>query len=186
MPTRYTYAPEVEKIGKELIKEHHRHLTNVEIKYVFTDTIQRRAGKETWGTARKVSNLAAFLAGQDEMEETASFFVISITAPIWSFLTPEKRRALVDHELCHCWIDLDSEEPKLVLVGHDLEEFVGVIQRHGLWRDDVQKFVEVGSPLLQNSLFEQEEEVPETSGDRNANQGPLERRGIMLGGPPRG
>jgi hypothetical protein len=183
MGTHYRYAPEVEQIGKELIREHHRHLTNVEIKYVFTDKAMRRAGKETWGTARKVGSLAAFLAGQDENDEQATFFVISISEPIWSYLTPEKRRALVDHELCHCWVDLDSDEPKLVLLGHDLEEFVQVIQRHGLWRDEVQKFVEVGGPMLQHSLFE--EEVPESSGDRNRNEGPLARRGLTLGGPPR-
>jgi hypothetical protein len=188
MATRYRYAPDVEKIAKELIREHHRHLTNVEIKFVFTDKIQKRAGKETWGTARKVGSLAAFLAGQDENDEQATFFVITITEPIWSYLPPEKRRALVDHELCHCWIDLDDEgdHPKLILVGHDLEEFIQVIQRHGLWRDDVQKFVEVGSPLLQNSLFEEATEPgAESSGDRQATQGPLARRGISLGGPPR-
>ena len=187
MATRYRYAPEVEEIARDLIRAHHRHLTNVEIKYVFTDKVQRRAGKEVWGTARKIGNLAAFLAGQDENDESGTFFVITITELVWNYLTPEKRRALVDHELCHCWIDLDSEETKLVLVGHDLEEFVQVIQRHGLWRDEVQKFVEVGGPMLQESLFDSEAGDPnaESSGDRRANQGPLERRGIVLGGPPR-
>ena len=185
MATRYRYAPDVEQIARELIRESHRHLTNVDIKFVFTDKIMKRAGQEVWGTTRKVGSFAAFLAGQDEDEENANFFVITISEPVWSYLDPKKRRALVDHELCHCWVDLDSEEPKLVLLGHDLEEFVQVVQRHGLWRDSVQKFVEVGGPLLQESLFATADEGAETSGDRNVNQGPLERRGLTLGGPPR-
>lgn len=187
MATRYTYAPEVEEIARKLIREHHRHLTNVEIKYVFSDKPMRRGGKETWATARKVGSLAAFLAGQDADDEQGTFFVITVTEPIWNLLSPEKRTALIDHELCHCWVDLDSEEPKLVLVGHDLEEFVQVIARHGLWHDEVTKFTEVAGPLLQKSLFAEtdEEEEVESSGDRGINQGPLGRRGLVLSGPPR-
>lgn len=40
-----------------------------------------------------------------------------------------QRRALVDHELCHCRLEGDDPE----IVPHDIEEFNVIIQRHGVW-----------------------------------------------------
>lgn len=185
MSTVYRYAPEVESIARELISEHHRHLVNCNIRYLFTDKTQKRAGKEVWGTARKISSMSAFLAGEDDPEGNNAFFVMTVSEPVWSFLSPERRRALVDHELCHMYVDIDDNgAAKLILLGHDLEEFVQVIQRHGLWRDDVTKFVEVGSQCLQATLFEAAD-APETSGDRNARNGPIGRVDLTFANSPR-
>ena len=63
---------------------------------------------------------------------------------------------MVDHELCHAWAevkqkkdDSDSDEEletdnpvRLGVKPHDLEEFSCIVRRHGLWRDDIQDFVE--------------------------------------------
>jgi putative metallopeptidase len=52
----------------------------------------------------------------------------------------KQRRALVDHELNHLNIDIDTG--KYSLLPHDLEEFSGIVRRHGLWRDSVKFFIE--------------------------------------------
>lgn len=153
MSTRYSKAPAVERIGRELIAEHHRHLTNTRVEYLFIDKTPTRSGKEIWGTARRISSLAAFLA--DDGEEGEPFFCITISSPVWNTLTEEKRRALVDHELSHCWIEEKEDgSQSLVLLSHDLEEFAAVVLRHGLYREEVAQFHDVAVQAAQRSLYE--------------------------------
>lgn len=137
--SEFSLAPDVEELAKPLIDQFHPHLMDAKIVYVFNDEIPTKAGKQVWGTMRKVTNLPAFLANNDN----SPFFVMTISKPIWDTLTLEKRKALIDHELCHakCKFDEDSQEYKLSINSHDLEEFKEIVQRYGLWRDDVKDFV---------------------------------------------
>lgn len=156
MPARYYKAPEVEAVARPIIAAHHRHLLHVRIEYLFVEKTPTRKGKEVWGSTRKVSSLAAFLA--DAEGEGEPFFCIVIAAPVWKVLSAEKRAALVDHELMHCWLEeKDNGLVSLVLLPHDLEEFCQIVVRHGLWRDDLGLFAEVASQALQRSLYEVEE-----------------------------
>jgi len=142
-------ALEVAEIATNLVEKYHRHLLDFDVKleYVFVDKTPKRNGKEVWGTCRKVSSLNAFLAGDDDGSDP--FFVIVISEPIWDILPPDTRKALIDHELCHAWAkanqkeDDDEADPvKLSLRPHDVEEFACIIRRHGLWREDIQDFVD--------------------------------------------
>jgi len=146
MATQYIAAPEVQKVAEELINEHHVHLKGIRIEYVFVDKTPNRAGKEVWGTMRKVNALPAYLASNDDDKENGyiePFFVMVISQPIWGNLTPDKKLALVDHELCHAGIKDDKEgNPKPTIIPHDLEEFTCIVKRHGLWREDVKEFAE--------------------------------------------
>jgi len=153
----YTPAPEVKQIAEDLIPKYHQHLIDfdVRIEYVFIDKTPKAKGREVWGTCRKISNLNAFLAnGQDGSDP---FFVITISEPVWEVLPPKSKVALVDHELCHAWAEAQQDEEtdgsedvvKLSLRPHDLEEFSCVVRRHGLWRDDIQAFVDAA--LKQNA-----------------------------------
>jgi hypothetical protein len=58
----------------------------------------------------------------------------------------------VDHELTHCDVD---EEGKLSLRPHDLEEFNVIVRRYGLWRAEVQLFLEAAR---HPDLFSSEED----------------------------
>ncbi len=146
MATTFTAAPEVEALARDLIREHHQHLIThgVRVTFLFRDDVQKKAGQEVWGTCQKVSNLNAFLAaGEDDQEEgeTPPFFVIVIARPIWDRATPAQRRALVDHELAHAYAEEDKEGAvRLTVLGHDLEEFRAVVNRHGLWREALKDF----------------------------------------------
>lgn len=57
-------------------------------------------------------------------------FVIWVALDWWNRFKPEQKVALVDHELCHCYIDAD-DKPKIL--PHDVEEFNCILERHGLW-----------------------------------------------------
>lgn len=159
--SKFNPAPEVQKIAEELIAKHHTHLTdfNVRIRYVFAEKTPKSKGREIWGTCRKVSGLNAFLEGQGEGDEP--FFVITISRDVWAVLPPDKREALVDHELCHAWAEvkqakeeadvsqdevddqIETDNPvKLSVKPHDLEEFSCIVRRHGLWREDIEDFVD--------------------------------------------
>jgi len=143
----YMDAPEVKQIADELIPKYHSHLIDMDVRidYVFCSKTPKRNGKEVWGTCRKVTNLNAHLAGQE-----SPFFVITISEPVWGVLPPDKRKALVDHELCHAESQYNQKEDddgeddviKLSIRPHDVEEFACIIRRHGLWRDDVKDFVQ--------------------------------------------
>ena len=138
---QFSTAPEVKDIARDLIVNYHSYLLNARIEFVFCDPPAKSRGTEVWGSARKITGLAAFLASDNMLansDERESFFVVTIAKEIWKQLNEKQRRALVDHELCHLWVDEDGE---LKLIGHDLEEFGAVVSRHGLWREDITRFL---------------------------------------------
>lgn len=149
----FRQAPEVETIAKELIEKYHCHLTdfNVRIEYVFSNKTPKKNGKEVWAYVRKISSLGAYLAGTDT-EGDDDFFVMVVSEPVWEVLPTDKRMPLIDHELCHLWAEADQVDEddadaipedvvKLSLSAHDVEEFSCIVRRWGLWRTDVEDFV---------------------------------------------
>jgi hypothetical protein len=166
MATKYTPAPDVRKIAEDLIPKYHPHLTNVRIEYAFGDKTPKHGGKEVWGYVRKISSLPAYLAsqpGDQKAGDTTPFFVMVISEDVWVNLYPDKRTALVDHELCHCGVEVDDEgNHKLILIPHDMEEFSSIVRRYGLWREDVRDFVNTAKSVDNDSNedFEDEVDVP--------------------------
>lgn len=145
MTVEYAPAAEAAKIAKGVIKDHHRHLTEVRIEYVFRDKHQTSNGREVWAKTRKVAGLHAYLAAESEhidAEAGEPFFVIEIAKDIWQILNKEQREALIDHELCKCSAEFnDDGDVALKVRPHDLEEFRAVVERRGLWRPDVTEFL---------------------------------------------
>lgn len=139
----YWQAPEVKDIADDLIGtvDDHSGLKDVRIDYVFRDRAVRSQGRVTFGKARKVGGLNAYLAqssaGIVDVEANGPFFVVEIAHDVWQHLDDGQRRALVDHELMHFVVDTDGA---LSLRGHDLEEFAAIVERHGLWASDVARF----------------------------------------------
>ena len=145
--TSYRPAKEVEDIALDLIPKYHGHLTdfNIKIEYAFVSKAPKSNGKEVWGTCRKITGLTAYISDNNSDEP---FFVITISEPIWDILPKDKKIALVDHELCHAWAEANQSEDddeadpvKISLRPHDLEEFACIVRRHGVWRDDIEAFV---------------------------------------------
>jgi len=106
------------------------------------------------GQCRKRTDLDRELDGFD--------FMLLLNKEAWPQLNDGQKRALIDHELCHAQIVIDSDgHPKrndrdrLVcrIKKHDTEEFRAVVERHGLWTADLEQIAraainDANRPLL--------------------------------------
>ena len=157
-------APELERIARRYIEQYHPHLANARIIYLFRTTPWTSKGKVVYGRAYKLSGWQA--------EHLKADFVIIINLEVWRRLSPRQREALVDHELCHCGVEVDADGyPRLrggeyvwKLWGHDLEEFKAVVERHGMWLRDIEEFQ---LALGQTSLFDRPEAAGAPAEDDN-------------------
>ena len=164
MATRFRPAPQVAAVARDLIRQHHRHLNDLEcrVEYLFVDPAPTKHGKTVLGYARKLTGLPAYLArredARDHAEANAPLFLIVISHDEWARLGDAGRAALVDHELMHLWAEQDeeTEEVTLSLRGHDTEEFTEIVTRHGLWLQDLREMAEAIEAAPQLRLFDTE------------------------------
>lgn len=168
MPQEYQPAPEVEEVARDLIHDYHTHLAAVRIEFVFASEPIKEKGKSVWGRAKKVTGLNAWLASEIEVRDAnppKEFFVIEVVKPIWLQLDEKSKKALVDHELEHCEVDIDTS--KLSIRGHDLEEFNSIVRRHGLWKAAVELFLRAANNH-QKGLFTAEDVLDNVTDQINA------------------
>jgi predicted metallopeptidase len=140
----YEFNEEAETTAEEIIEKHHPHLIGLKIAYLFKQRPDhgeeetkprkspRHGKKVALAKARLVSKIYGELLRQDYK------FIIEFDRELWDELTLAQQAALVDHELSHCGNDADG----CYLKHHDLEEFRGVVERHGLWKSDIEDFAE--------------------------------------------
>lgn len=128
----YDASDEVVALAKKLIEDHHGHLIEANIKYLFRTGNWEVKKRDTWGQAKKVSKETNFLTGYD--------FIILLHQDVWAQLTPDDKEALLDHELQHCSAGIDSDGNNVWYIqGHDFEDFLAIIRRHGLWTPALKK-----------------------------------------------
>lgn len=133
MSTQYWQVDkEVLDMAQDLIYEHHEDLYTARIGFLFRGTAPKSKGRYTYGKAGKVSSKWAALIGDEE--ETLDF-VIWLAHDKWEELELKQKKALLDHELQHCYM----EDGQAKMRGHDLEEFAVIVQRHGLWNHEIKK-----------------------------------------------
>lgn len=144
MAKEYRNAGPVKELSRSaVIPKWHQHLADVRIAYLFDEEIGMKAGKKVLAKTRKATPVEAHLAGVD--------VVMTVDSTVWEAITPAQRLALVDHELCHLEKEeTDEGDERLVVRGHDLEEFAAVVQRHGLWSADLVWFRD---QVAQQKLF---------------------------------
>jgi hypothetical protein len=137
---------EVKLIARDLIRQYHTHLINARIIYLFREGDWDSQGKLVFAKAHKLGGREQFL--------TEANFAIVINEKVWQRLNTAQRTALIDHELCHCGINGEDKEgnPRWTIWAHDLEEFRAIVNRHGLWRPDVQQFARSIQPYVQITL----------------------------------
>lgn len=156
-------SQEVKEIATRYINEHHEHLANVLIIYLFNAKTIVKKGKEKLGEVKLVSGMNAYLATRDLEEPQEQFFTMIISKSAWDLLEhePRAREALIDHELAHC--DRDLETGALSVNPHDIEEFFDIVRRHGPWARDIQTFIEAAreakNPMLPFDLRFAREQV---------------------------
>jgi hypothetical protein len=187
MPDTYSPADEPRKIGYELIKKHHDHLSGRRVEFLFVERKDKdgnsqaitRRGKNLYGQAKLVTGLNAYL-GTHDLDELQPFFVILIIKHFWTNASDLFKQALVDHELCHC--EYDSETDKYSTVDHDVTEFTQIVKRHGLWNPGVEAFVK--SAKQQSLAFDSEvKEGPADGVVKTPVEVPLGSVGVLNGTP---
>lgn len=113
------------------------------------------------GKCIKVSDLQKEFAAYD--------FIILLNREVWedSEFTEKQKEALVDHELCHAAGVVDDDGAKYDERGrrvfrsrkHDIEEFYGIVQRHGCYKRDLELFAEALLKKRKTPMFMAEMEA---------------------------
>lgn len=131
---------EPHKLLNEIREKNHTHLAEAKIGLAWRSGWRSDAdGHTKMGQCRKSSDL--------DREMYAGFdFVILLNEEAWGGLNTAQKSALIDHELCHAALSMDSNgEPKYNdrnrlccrIKKHDVEEFRCIVERHGLWTQDL-------------------------------------------------
>lgn len=176
-PEQWIAGSEVRTLAESIIAEHHPHLATASILYVMRYPSWKSKGNPVGGCARLATPF-----DRAALDDKALAFVITLNAEEWERLPLPTQTALLDHELCHCEYDFNKESDDdplaaYCIVGHDVEEFGDVIERHGLWTNDLQQFAdEVGRQLeLQLGRRERAEQRPAEAAKRGGRRGAVEK-----------
>lgn len=145
------------RILEEVQTAHHSHLKDATILLAWHEGWKHDAdGHRKLGMAKKCSDL--------DRERMPGDFVVVLNQNAWEFMDDTQKRALIDHELCHCQVAADTNgEPKIDDRGrvcyrmrrHDIEEFQEVVARHGCYKADLGRFVEAAMKKRTEPLFNQ-------------------------------
>jgi hypothetical protein len=145
------HEPEPYCILREVRDKWHTDLDGAKIALAWRKRLKSdKDGHLMLGKCMKAGDLQRELVNWD--------FVILLNREAWQFpeFTPQKKRALIDHELCHATRVLDKFHlPASDEYGrsvwrtrkHDIEEFREVVERHGCYKKDLEAFAQV---LLKN------------------------------------
>lgn len=144
----FAVKDDVVEMAQHLIELYHEDLQEARIGLLFRETASVSNGAMVVGKASKTTaQTRALLEAQGE---EAPQFVIWLAYDYWMSFSPQKKLAVLDHELEHCYLDKDKE-PRLR--GHDIEEFSAIVRRHGLWRDELRTFADAVDKGRQLSLL---------------------------------
>lgn len=155
--------PEPYRVMRQIREKYHQDLHEAKIALAWRKKLKHdQDGHLILGRCVKASDLQRELAVWD--------FVILLNAEIWNdkSFTIDKKRALIDHELCHATPALDGDgherrdeknRPVFRIRKHDIEEFRDVVRRHGCYKRDLEEFAKAllekkDAPLL--AAMEQE------------------------------
>ena len=144
--------------GGPLFNEEHWHLADARIGFLWTNVENHRSqDQRILGTAELVGRLGnKWQTARDHFQLLKWFgevpdFIITLDAPMWAIMDDASACALIEHELYHCSIKFDKdgnpkETPDGDLIfgirGHDIEQFVSVVERYGARASHVERMIE--------------------------------------------
>jgi len=140
------HVPEPYRIMREMVEKYHEDLHGAKIAMAWRKNLKAdKDGHLMLGMCVKASDLQKEFAEYD--------FVILLNREVWlsDEFTTEKKKALVDHELCHATFAPDKdgfkkrdERERIVwrVRKHDIEEFFDVVRRHGCYKRDLVAFAD--------------------------------------------
>lgn len=125
----------------------HAHLLDADLEVIWAPGAASSKGRSVIGTAEEVAFRCAAWQRQRQEQQMREWFgrvptyLITLAADFCATCSDTDFCALVEHELYHIAQQKDNfgqpmftrdGEPKLRIVGHDVEEFVGVARRYGV------------------------------------------------------
>src|SRR6185437_8887453 len=130
-------------IADILINAFHPQLKTRRLAYLWVERMSQGSDRIKLGVAAKASAKLHLLADVH--------FVLTFNLTAWQDLTMEQKVALVDHELQHCDVDGETNQP--IMVALDIEEFSVIVSRYGLWKSYLKQFGNAVRKALQGDLF---------------------------------
>jgi hypothetical protein len=136
-PVQYDEAKEVAKLAKFLIPKHHPNLATASIGYLFKNKTVLKGGKAVVASIKRCDAMLKHLTSYD--------YIMTVSYSSWNNLTDKQKVAVTDHELSHCQVEEDEETGELSykLISHDFEDFYAILDRHGLYMDDLKDLKKV-------------------------------------------
>jgi len=151
----YTPANPVAKVAAKVIREHHPHLIDARVSFLFVYPAPKQNGRDLPGRVGKVAdkvNAILEASGSDSRCD----FVVEVASDVWLTADNLAREALVDDLMTRCWWKWDEvlmattdkktgeEKQELhrvfkswTLRAPDVISFHEVLKRRGLWTEDL-------------------------------------------------
>lgn len=140
----------------KLFNEDHHHLMDATFGVLWTNVTNEYKGNrvlasveegqpkgKSWGREKKEQQIEEWFGDFPD-------FIITIDSLEWMEFTNNQRCAILEHELYHCAQKKDefgmpkfskaTGQPLFGIVGHDIEEFIGVVKRYGAYSDGLKQF----------------------------------------------
>jgi predicted metallopeptidase len=144
IPIQYDPAEAVADISRGLIRKFHTDLINTKIAYLYKNKEIKSQGKMVIAFVTKCSGIVKVLSEYDA--------IMIVSYPTFQQLNEDQKIAIIDHALTHLFVDEDSTgAPKLRILAHDVEEFSAIIERHGLYQQDL---VRLGQVIQTVTVYE--------------------------------
>jgi hypothetical protein len=138
---------DVKTLAAKLISAHHGGIAEAKICYLARTGKWEKRGKAVYGSAEVVSKKHKHLTDFD--------FIITVGYRTWNVADDKCKLAIVDHQLSHCCKDVDKEgNPKYYIQDHSVEDFAGIVRRHGLWSAELRIMVDANAEHKQVSMFD--------------------------------
>jgi hypothetical protein len=140
----------------DLVARCHPHLAEARIAIAWNTAWKADADDHLrLGQAKKAADLERDMHRFD--------LVILLNRQAWDEFDGRMREALLDHELSHFAVSQDNEtgEDKRDERGrlcyrirrHDVEEFTDIVERHGVWKRDLETFVRAAAEAKKTPLL---------------------------------
>jgi hypothetical protein len=148
---RFQLAPELVTLADTVIDKANRELRELKILYAWDGNDRKSKGRPMLGETRKLGAFQRWLASGFNDVEDGQQFLISINRRQWLAHTDSRwREALLAHQLAAIGKKTDSDGNEVWVVREpDIAEFSEVIERYGLWN---QQLANVGERIRQLPL----------------------------------
>jgi len=108
------------------VKTQFPHLSSATIKSLFSNKKKLSGGKITLAWIQKTNDLTKLLSA-DNIITQGYDYIMFIDSNVWENIEDKDRERLIRHELCHCEVDLESNNPYKIK-DHEITDFYSEIE----------------------------------------------------------